>query len=213
MLRYGMSALEFRNEIWRFVMKAGIVALFSALSLTASFAFLCFAQSNSYSSTKTTTTSTNSNMSLSGQPGTAATTASTSTENSANSWQRSINDAVNNAETVTEKAYNEVAGDVRDLSLVARIKAVLHENKSTRDSDVHVTADNGIVTITGSVPSEHNAQRVCEVVASVYGVKAVNNNLDYPHNRGFATSGEADSAGTTQSAHNDDTSTKNARIH
>jgi hyperosmotically inducible periplasmic protein len=194
-------------------MKARMVALLSAVGLTAIFALPCFAQRGSYDSIKAATASANSNMSLSGQAGTAMTIASTSAEDSANSWQQSINDAVSNAEAVTERAYNEVTSDVKDISLVARIEAVLHENKSTRDSDVHVTADNGIVTITGSVPSEHNAQRVQEVVASIYGVKAVNNHLDYPQNSGVAASRKADSASIAHPARNDGVSAESAGGH
>jgi hypothetical protein len=194
-------------------MKARMVALFSAVGLTATFALPCFAQSSSNGSITTATASANRNMSLPAQPGTATNTAGTSAEDSANSWQHSIIDTVHNAEAATEKAYNEVVGDVKDISLAAKIEAVLHENKSTRDSDVYVAAENGTVTITGSVPSEHNAQRVQEVVASVYGVKAVNNHLDYPHNSGAATSRKADSAGTAHPARNDDASSGNARVH
>jgi osmotically-inducible protein OsmY len=194
-------------------MKAGMVALFSAVGLTATFALPCFAQSSSNGSITTATASANRNMSLPAQPGTATNTAGTSAEDSANSWQQSINDAARNAAAVTEKTYNEVADDVKDFSLAARVKAVLHENKSTRDFDVHVTADNGIITITGSVPSEHNAQRVQEVVAGVYGVKVATNHLDYPHTGGIAASREADSAGIAHPAHSDDASSGNARVH
>jgi osmotically-inducible protein OsmY len=191
-------------------MKAGMVALFSAVGLTAIFAIPCVAQNGSYDSIKTATASANSNMPSSGPPGKTMITASTSGEDSANSWQHSIIDAVHNAEAATKKTYNEVAGDVKDISLAARIEAVLHENKSTRDSDVYVAAENGTVTITGSALSEHNAQHVQEVVASVYGVKAVNNHLDYPHNGGVATSRKADSAGIAHPARNDGTSTGSA---
>jgi hyperosmotically inducible protein len=194
-------------------MRAGIAILFSALGLTAIFALSCFAQSSSNGSMRTATASANRNVSSPAQPGTATNTAGTSAEDSANSWQQSINDAARNAAAVTEKTYNEVADNVKDISLAARIKAVLHENKSTRDFDVHVTADNGIVTITGSVPSEHNAQRAQEVVTGVYGVKAVTNHLDYPHTGGIAASREADSAGITHPAHSDDASSGNARVH
>ena len=176
-------------------MKVGIVVSFhvSALSLITIFALPCFAQSSSFSSTTTNT--------------------STTGANAVNSWQQSASDAAHNAEVATEQVYKQVARSVKDISLEARIKAMLHENKSTRDSDVYVTADNGIVTLTGGVPSEHAAQYVQEVVASVYGVKAVNNDLDYPHGRRAVTPPDADSMGIAHPAYSDTAPAENAPLH
>jgi osmotically-inducible protein OsmY len=119
------------------------------------------------------------------------------------SWQQSASEAVRNAEAATEKAYNQFAENVANVSLEARIMAVLHENKATRDSDVGVTADNGIVTLTGQVVSAQSAQRVQDVVANVYGVKAVNNYLKYPGERGSVTPPDADSTGVAHPAYSD----------
>jgi BON domain len=175
-------------------MKNGNVVFFhvSALSLIIIFALPCFAQSNSFSSTTTNTSTTGANTS---------------------SWQQSASDAAHNAKVGTEKVYNQAAHSVKDISLQARIKAVLHENKSTRDSNVRVTADNGIVTLTGGVPSEQDAQHVKEVVASVYGVKAVDNDLDYPHSRRAITPSDADSMGIAHPAYSDTAPAENAPLH
>ena len=80
---------------------------------------------------------------------------------------------------------------------------MLHENKFTRDENVHVRADNGMVTLTGRVPSEHSAKRVEQVVASVYGVKTVKNQLSYPTDRGVVTPPDADSTGIARPAYSD----------
>jgi BON domain-containing protein len=183
-------------------MKPRLVIWFPAAFVAALvFTIPSFAQTNSSGSTTTATSPADSNTTAPAQPATTTTRTTTTTENSSGSWQESATNAAHNAEVATEKAYNHVARDVRDISLEARIKAVLHENKSTRDSDVHVTADNGIVTLTGQVPSKRNAQTVQEVVASVYGVKAVNNDINYPRNRG--TPPDADSTGVARPAYSD----------
>jgi osmotically-inducible protein OsmY len=194
-------------------MKAGIAVLLniSALSLITISPLPCFAQGNSYSGMTTTTAPANSNSSVSSQPETTTTT--TMVENSGSSWRQSVSDAARNTEVATENVYNQVARNVKDISLEARIKAVLHEDKSTRDSDVHVTADDGIVTLTGMVPSERNAQRVQEVVASIYGVKAVNNNLNYSHSGGAVTPPDADSMGIAHPAYSDTAPAENAPIN
>jgi osmotically-inducible protein OsmY len=138
---------------------------------------------------------------------------STMTDNSdttAGSWQQSASEAVRNAKDATQKAYNQMAGTVRDFALEGRIMAVLHENKWTRDSDVQVTANNGIVTLRGKVPSERTADHVQEVVANVYGVTAIRNQMDYPRNRGAVTPPNADSTGVAHPAYSDTAPAENA---
>ena len=189
-------------------MKPGIAVWFpvSALSIIIVFPIRPLAQRSSYSSTTTASDST----SASAQRG-MTTTTNTTTEDSRSSWKQSASDGAHNAEIATEKAYNRAARDVKDISLEGRIVAVLHENKSTRDSDVHVTADNGVVTLTGKVPLEQNARRVQEVVASVYGVKAVNNDLNYPSEAVIPR--DADSTGIAQPAYSDTAPAENAPAH
>jgi BON domain len=133
----------------------------------------------------------------------ATTDGITTTERNGGSWKQSASEAVHNAELVAGNAYNHAAHDVEDLSLKARVEAALHENQSTRGSDVHVTADNGIVTLSGQVPSERSARGVEEVVANVYGVKAVNNDLSYPRNQGVVTPPDADSTVVAHPAYSD----------
>jgi BON domain len=134
---------------------------------------------------------------------TTTTTTTTSTENNSSSWEHSATEAAHNAKLATENAYNQVARSIRDISLEGKIKTVLHETKATRDSDVHVFANNGIVTLTGAVPSARSAQQVQEVVADVYGVKVVNNELYYPNRRERVTPPDADATGVARPAYSD----------
>jgi hypothetical protein len=141
--------------------------------------------------------------------GTPSTTTSTVTGvDRGSSWQDSLNDAahnlndaVHNVELASEKAYDHVARDVKDLSLETRIRAMLHEDKYTRGLDVHVTANNGVVTLTGQAPSEQSARHVQQVAASVYGVKAVHNDLNYPRHNQRVTPRDADSMGVAHPAY------------
>jgi hypothetical protein len=189
-------------------MKHGIAGWFPviALSVTIVFPIRSLAQRSSYSSTTTTTMLASSSTSASAQPE-MTNTATTPTGDNRSSWKQSASDTAYNAEIATERAYNHTARGVKDISLEGRILAVLHENKFTRDS-VHVTADNGIITLTGKVQSEQNAQRVQEVVASVYGVKAVKNDLNYP--TGAVTPRDADLTGIAHPAYSDTAPAENA---
>jgi hypothetical protein len=193
-------------------MKARVAALLPVFVFTLIISFTIPSSANSSYSGTTTNTSANGGTSSSAQPETTATAGSTS-GNSDNSWKQPASDAADSAEVAAKKAYNHLARFAKDIALEGRIKAVLHENKSTRDSDVHVTADDGVATLTGLVSSEQNAQRVQEVVAGVYGVKAVNNDLNYPHPRGFVTPPDADSTGVAHPAYSDTAPAENVSAH
>jgi len=195
-------------------MKSRLAVFFRVFvpSLIAIFAIQSFVRSSSYCSTTITTAFANSDTSPSAQPGKPTTTA-TNTENSDDSWKESATDVAHDAEVAAKKAYNHLVHAVKDMSLEGRTKAVLYENKSTRDSDVHVAADNGTVTITGRVPSERAAKTVQEVVAGVYGVEAVNNELSHPHPKGAVTPPDADSMAVAHPAYSDTAPAENAAIH
>ena len=173
-----------------------ITMLFFGFPLLLGSTIPSLAYTNSYNTTNPTILPTSADSSETDATATA-------TETTDGSWQQSAGEAVRNAEVATEKAYNQLARNVQNVSLEAKIMAVLHENKATRDADVQVTADNGIVTLTGNVPSAQSAARVQDVVASVYGVKAVNNNLKYPQERGAVTPPDADSTGVAHPAYSD----------
>ncbi|HJU12551.1 MAG TPA: BON domain-containing protein [Candidatus Binataceae bacterium] len=107
-----------------------------------------------------------------------------------------------NSTHANEKTYN-IAGNATDISLESRVEAMLRQNKLTRDSDVHVTADNGVVTLRGKVSSKPNAERIQQAVSNVDGVQAVNNDLNYPGAKKIVTPRDADSTGTTHPAYSD----------
>ena len=183
-----------------------IAPRFLASVLLVLFTIPLFGYTNSYSG-NTAIASTSADAS----PSELGTT--TTTVNNSDSWRQSAGEAVRNAEIATEKAYNQLARNVQNVSLEARIMGVLHENKTTRDSDVQVTADNGVVTITGQVASAQSAQHVQDVIANVYGVKAVNNQLKYPHDRGTVTPRDADSMGVAHPAYSDTAPAEKAPSH
>ncbi len=95
-------------------------------------------------------------------------------------------------------AYSEVVEDLEDFSLEAKIMAMLRENKITRDSDIHVHANNGIVTVSGHMASPQKARQVQCIVSNVYGVKGVKNALTAPNDEVTVTRSAADSVQVAQ---------------
>ena len=189
-------------------MKAGIAGwlAISALNMGLIFAVACYAQDNSYSTT--TGPPVSSDTATSGRPGTTTTNTTTGIDAS-HSWQQTATDTFHKVAVATESEYDHLASEVKDISLEARITTVLHENKATRGADVQVMAANGIATLTGRVPSEQDARRVQDVVASVYGVRAVNSDLNYPHNKQAISPSDAASTAVSH-AYSDTAPVENA---
>jgi hyperosmotically inducible protein len=66
---------------------------------------------------------------------------------------------------------------VSDGAVTARIKGKLVEGEMTRFSDVSVTTNNGVVTLTGTVPDEQALKQVLSVARGSEGVTRVENDV------------------------------------
>ena len=66
---------------------------------------------------------------------------------------------------------------VSDSGLTAKIKGKLMEDEMTRFSDVSVTTNNGVVTLTGSVPDQEAVKQVLTIARNAQGVTRVENDL------------------------------------
>ncbi|MFC1967862.1 cytidylate kinase family protein [Chloroflexota bacterium] len=64
-----------------------------------------------------------------------------------------------------------------DLVLSTEVRAIIAANKSTADVGVEIKADNGIVTIGGTVASLNEADKVREIVRTVPGVKEIDSKM------------------------------------
>ncbi len=72
---------------------------------------------------------------------------------------------------------NGIRQTVSDSALTAKIKGKLVEGEMTRFSDVSVTTNNGVVTLTGSVPDGQALKQVLSIVRGSEGVTRVENDL------------------------------------
>ena len=81
---------------------------------------------------------------------------------------------VDNRLDVGSKGVREA---VSDSGLTAKIKGKLMEDEMTRFSAVSVTTNNGVVTLTGSVPDQEALTQVLGVARSCQGVTRVENDL------------------------------------
>jgi len=81
---------------------------------------------------------------------------------------------VDNRLDVGSKGVREA---VSDSGLTAKIKGKLVSDEMTRFGDVSVTTNNGVVTLSGSVPDEQALNRVLGVARNTTGVTRVENDL------------------------------------
>jgi hyperosmotically inducible protein len=66
---------------------------------------------------------------------------------------------------------------VSDSGLTAKVKGKLVEDETTRFSDVSVTTNNGVVTLTGSVADQEALTQALDIARSAQGVTRVENDL------------------------------------
>lgn len=70
-----------------------------------------------------------------------------------------------------------VKGTFSDSAVTAKIKAKLAEGHVGSLTDISVTTNNGVVTLTGTVPTEQARQQALEAARSADGVMRVENDL------------------------------------
>jgi hyperosmotically inducible protein len=81
---------------------------------------------------------------------------------------------VDNRLDVGSKGVREA---VSDSGVTAKIKGQLIADEMTRFGDVSVKTNNGVVTLTGTVPDEESLKQVLSVASGTAGVSRVENDL------------------------------------
>jgi osmotically-inducible protein OsmY len=101
-----------------------------------------------------------------------------------------------NAESRTEQAANEVRKDAReaetsvmgagkatmskidDAEIVTKVKSKFAADDQIKAHDINVDAKDGMVTLTGTVPSQAAKERAAELVRNTNDVKGLDNKLE-----------------------------------
>lgn len=66
---------------------------------------------------------------------------------------------------------------IDDSTITTKVKTAMTTDKTVSALDVHVSTDQGKVTLSGNVKSSAEKQRAGEIARSVAGVKSVENDL------------------------------------
>jgi hyperosmotically inducible periplasmic protein len=89
----------------------------------------------------------------------------------------SAENAASDTGQAIKHAYHGTVTAISDTALTAKVKTALHENKVTKDADIHVNTVAGVVTLKGTVPSAQTAATAQQVAEQTNGVKEVRNEL------------------------------------
>lgn len=77
-----------------------------------------------------------------------------------------------------ERTTDEVAQNISDSWITAKVKSVLLYNRTVDGSDINVDTTDGVVSLHGLVDSTRERERAIELAGSVKGVKLVNDVLE-----------------------------------
>jgi hyperosmotically inducible protein len=86
------------------------------------------------------------------------------------------------AQSSAEHHYASPAQRAQDALLIVEVKAAIANEGLADDYPLTVDADHGRVTLTGVLASRQDVDRAIAVVASLDGVKGVNNRLTWQKN-------------------------------
>lgn len=77
-----------------------------------------------------------------------------------------------------ERATDEVAQNISDSWITAKVKSVLLYNRTVDGTDINVETTDGVVSLHGLVDSTREREQAIELAGSVKGVKLVNDVLE-----------------------------------
>ena len=114
--------------------------------------------------------------------------------------------AENNAQTTNESAgqkvdssMNKVGNFMDDSAITAKVKAALVDHDNIKSTDISVKTDQKVVTLSGFVESQAQAEEAVKVAKCVEGVTSVSDKLHVPDAKEGSVKGyEGDTATTSE---------------
>jgi hyperosmotically inducible periplasmic protein len=86
-------------------------------------------------------------------------------------------DSSDNSAGLSEKAPTDgstsIRDAVKDTDITAKVKYALYQHEGMKGSDIHVTTDNGVVMLFGTVQGHHQAMVAARIARTTIGVREV----------------------------------------
>jgi hyperosmotically inducible protein len=95
----------------------------------------------------------------------------------AGSVSHSAQGAAETVEHSTEGAVGTVVGTTKDVYVVSTVKSKLAASDQTSAAAIDVDSDDGVVTLSGTVPTEDAKDAAEKIASNVQGVSSVKNDL------------------------------------
>ena len=101
------------------------------------------------------------------------------------------------AQTSAESAGNKVGNFMDDSTITAKVKAALVDNDSIKSTDISVKTDKKVVTLSGFVQSQAQAEAAVAAAKTVEGVSSVSDKLHVRDSKESSMKGYAGDTATT----------------
>ncbi|CAX58135.1 MULTISPECIES: molecular chaperone OsmY [Erwinia] len=105
--------------------------------------------------------------------------------------------AADNAGSKIDSSMKSVGGYMDDSGVTAKVKAALVDNDAIKSTDISVKTHSGVVTLSGFVPSQDQAELAVAAAKKVEGVKSVSDKLHVKDSTKASVSGYAGDTATT----------------
>jgi len=94
-------------------------------------------------------------------------------------------------------SVKKVGGYIDDSGVTARVKTALINNNAIKSADISVNTHEGVVTLSGFIPSQDQAELAVAEVRKIEGVKSVSDKLQVKDSTKASISGYAGDVATT----------------
>ncbi len=105
--------------------------------------------------------------------------------------------AASNAGQKIDGSMNKVGNFMDDSAITAKVKAAMVDHKDIKSTDISVKTEKKVVTLSGFVESQAQAERAVTVVKGVQGVASVSDKLHVRDGKNASVKGYAGDTATT----------------
>lgn len=111
--------------------------------------------------------------------------------------EQSMTNAADSAGSKVDSSMKKVGNYMDDSGVTAKVKAALVDDDAIKSTDISVKTNNGVVTLSGFVATQDQAEKAVAVTKSIEGVKSVSDKLHVKDSTKQSASGYAGDVATT----------------
>lgn len=113
------------------------------------------------------------------------------------SMSQKASQTADSAGSKIDSSMKKVDGFMDDSAITAKAKAALVDDDAIKSTDISVKTHQGVVTLSGFVTSQEQAEKAVAVVQKIEGVKSVSDKLHVRDSKTTSVKGYAGDAATT----------------